>query len=124
MLQPGILALLLGSGLGAVLLAAAVVPAVRIIRHWDLASGSEEQLRLERQTYLVAAIMRLVMGVGTPRRGEACGARGWRGPGGDGIAALRPEACGGGRPRSVGPAPRAARCRPGVGAPGLCPGNP
>ena len=62
MLQPGILALLLGSGLGAVLLAAAVVPAVRIIRRWDLASGSEEQLRLERQTYLVAAIMRLVMG--------------------------------------------------------------
>ncbi len=62
MLQPGILALLLGSGLGTVLLAAAVVPAVRIIRHWDLASGSEEQLRLERQTYLVAAIMRLVMG--------------------------------------------------------------
>ena len=62
MLQPGILALLLGSGLGAVLLAAAVVPAVRIIRRWDLASGSEEQLRLERQTYLVAAIMRFVMG--------------------------------------------------------------
>ena len=62
MLAPGVLALLLGSALSVLLLVGAALPAVRIIRHWDLASGSEEQLRLERQTYLVAAIMRLVMG--------------------------------------------------------------
>ena len=62
MLAPGVLALLLGSALSVLLLVGAALPAVRIIRHWDLQSGSEEQLRLERQTYLVAAIMRLVMG--------------------------------------------------------------
>ena len=62
MLAPGVLALLLGSALSVLLLVGAALPAVRIIRHWDLQSGSEEQLRLERQTYLVAVIMRFVMG--------------------------------------------------------------
>jgi hypothetical protein len=35
--------------------------AVRIMRHWDLASGSEEQLALERKTYLISTVFVLVM---------------------------------------------------------------
>lgn len=31
--------------------------ALRILRHWDLASGSELQVRLERQTYLVSTLL-------------------------------------------------------------------
>ena len=33
----------------------------RVVRHWDLASGSQEQLSLERQTYLVSTVMAYVI---------------------------------------------------------------
>ena len=61
LLQPAILALLLsaGIGLGALLLASPA--AFELVRHWDLQSGSERQLRLERRTYLLSALVRFVL---------------------------------------------------------------
>jgi hypothetical protein len=56
-LHPPIVALLVGSLLVSFLLVLASWYAVRILRHWDLTSGSELQLRLERQTYLVSTAM-------------------------------------------------------------------
>ncbi|MDS4026387.1 MAG: hypothetical protein RKO25_05305 [Candidatus Contendobacter sp.] len=45
---------------GAVLLASGF--AWRILRHWDIHSGSELQLRLERQTYLIATLLGFALG--------------------------------------------------------------
>jgi hypothetical protein len=56
-LHPPILALLMGSMVVTVLLLIASRDAYRILRHWDLASGSERQLGLERRTYLVSTIV-------------------------------------------------------------------
>ena len=55
--HPGILALLLASGLVSLLLAAAGWQGWRILRGWDLRSGSEGQLDLERRTYLVSTLV-------------------------------------------------------------------
>lgn len=55
--HPGILALLLASGLVSLLLTAAGWQGFRILRGWDLQSGSEEQLDLERRTYLVSTLV-------------------------------------------------------------------
>ena len=60
--HPGILALLLGSALTTCMLCYSAWEGVRIIRGWDLRSGSEGQLVLERRTYLVSTIMGYVMG--------------------------------------------------------------
>jgi hypothetical protein len=56
-LHPAIAALLLVSFLmsGMVLYSAAF--GIRIIRRWDLRSGAEEQLALERRTYLISTIL-------------------------------------------------------------------
>ncbi len=56
-LHPGILALLLSSLLisGMVLYSAAC--GVGILLGWDISSGSERQLRLERKTYLISTIL-------------------------------------------------------------------
>lgn len=59
--QPAIIALLLASGLATLLVAASVPFAVSVLRRWDLASGSEAQLALERRTYLVATLLKIVM---------------------------------------------------------------
>jgi hypothetical protein len=56
-LHPPIMALLVGSLLVSFLLVLASSYAIRILRHWDLASGSERQLGLERRTYLVSTVM-------------------------------------------------------------------
>ena len=56
-LHPAILALLTGSLLTSFILLYASVPAARILLKWDLDSGSELQLSLERQTYLIATIL-------------------------------------------------------------------
>jgi hypothetical protein len=56
-LHPPILALVVGSVLVSFLLVLASRDALRILRHWDLTSGSERQLSLERRTYLVSTIM-------------------------------------------------------------------
>jgi hypothetical protein len=55
--HPGILALLVASGLVSLLLAAAGWQGFRILRGWDLQSGSEGQLDLERRTYLVSTLV-------------------------------------------------------------------
>lgn len=56
-LHPPIVALLVGSLLVSFLLLLSSGIGVRILRHWDLASGSEAQLALERRTYLVSTAM-------------------------------------------------------------------
>jgi len=58
----GILALLLGSGLISAMLCYSVYQGMRIIRHWDIHSGSERQLELERRTYLVSTVMGYALG--------------------------------------------------------------
>ena len=59
--QPAIIALLLASAVSVTLLAAAAPFAVQVIRHWDIASGSERQLQLERRTYLFSTLAVFVM---------------------------------------------------------------
>ena len=61
--HPPILALVLASALTCVLIVWASVFAVRLLRHWELSSGSEAQLQLERQTYLVSTLLAFVMTV-------------------------------------------------------------
>jgi hypothetical protein len=61
MLHPPVLALLLTALLGAATLSWAAVFALRLLRHWDLASGARRQLDLERGTYLVATLLTGVM---------------------------------------------------------------
>lgn len=56
-LHPAIIALLTGSLLTCALLLYAAFFAVRILRHWDLTSGSELQVSLERRTYLLTSVM-------------------------------------------------------------------
>ncbi|MCM2359302.1 MAG: hypothetical protein NDI77_14225 [Geobacteraceae bacterium] len=56
-LHPAIIALLTGSLLTSAMLLFASFFAVRIIRHWNLTSGSELQVSLERRTYLIATVM-------------------------------------------------------------------
>jgi len=56
-LHPPVVALLVGSVLVSFLLIVAASDAVRILRHWDLKSGSERQLGLERRTYLISTVM-------------------------------------------------------------------
>jgi len=59
--QPAIIALLLASLVSVAMLAAAAPFAVDVIRHWDIASGSERQLQLERRTYLFSTLAVFVM---------------------------------------------------------------
>jgi hypothetical protein len=56
-LHPSIIALLTGSLLASAMLLYAAFFAVLILRFWNLASGSELQLSLERRTYLLATVM-------------------------------------------------------------------
>lgn len=59
--HPPILALLGASGLAAVVLAIAALFALKLIGRWDLASGSELQIGLERTTYLVSTVVAFVL---------------------------------------------------------------
>lgn len=56
-LHPAILALLAGSFLASAMLLYSSWFGVEIIRRWDLRSGSEVQLVLEKRTYLISTIM-------------------------------------------------------------------
>jgi hypothetical protein len=56
-LQPAIVALLLESILVTFMIVYAAFFGGRIIRHWDIGSGSEMQLALERSTYLVSTLL-------------------------------------------------------------------
>ncbi len=60
--QPAIIALLLAAGLSCGHAGRRASPfAVQLIRHWDIDSGSERQLRLERLTYLFSTLLAFVM---------------------------------------------------------------
>ncbi len=54
---PAILALFAGSILTAAMTAYAAFIGIQILRNWDLESGSELQLDLERKTYLVSTVL-------------------------------------------------------------------
>ncbi len=56
-LHPGILALLVASGIICLIVVLSALYGVRIVRSWDLQSGSARQLRLERSTYLVSTFL-------------------------------------------------------------------
>jgi hypothetical protein len=56
-LHPGVLALILGSGVTLLLLLFASALGIKILRKWDVSSSSEEQLMLERRTYLVSTLV-------------------------------------------------------------------
>ncbi len=61
-LDPSVLALLSGSFLVVAALLYASCYGIRILRRWDIRSGSELQLSLERRTYLVSTIMAYALG--------------------------------------------------------------
>jgi len=60
-LHPAIVALVIVSFLMTAMSLSCAFFGIRIIRRWDLASGSEEQLALERQTYLISTIISYVL---------------------------------------------------------------
>jgi hypothetical protein len=57
LLNPSILALIGVSATVTLLMALAAIYALQIVRHWDIHSGSERQLTLERRTYLISTII-------------------------------------------------------------------
>ena len=60
--NPAIIALLSGSFLTLSVLLYASWYGVRILRRWDIRSGSEQQLEMERRTYLISSVMAYVLG--------------------------------------------------------------
>ncbi len=61
-LHPGILALLGGSLATLLIMVGASWQAVRILLFWDITSSSEEQLRLERRTWLISTLVNYALG--------------------------------------------------------------
>lgn len=59
--HPPVLALVCGSLLSAVVLVWAGGFAARLLRQWDLGSGAESQIALERMTYLVSTLVAFVL---------------------------------------------------------------
>jgi hypothetical protein len=64
--QPPALALLLAASLNALALAAAGVFAFHLLRHWNPDRGSEQQIALERRTYLVSTLVGLSLVLSLP----------------------------------------------------------
>lgn len=61
-LNPGILALLFGTSIAFAMLLYAAWLGLKILSNWDPQSSSEEQLLLERKTYLVSTIVNYAFG--------------------------------------------------------------
>jgi hypothetical protein len=61
-LHPGILALIAGSSIVLAMVLYACWIGVSVLRRWDFGSSSEEQLVLERKTYLVSTIASTALG--------------------------------------------------------------
>jgi hypothetical protein len=57
LLNPAIMALILVSAVVVLMLGMATVFAMQVLRRWDISSGSEQQLILERRTYLISTLM-------------------------------------------------------------------
>ena len=55
--HPAIIALLLASAASVAMLLGVAPFAIDVIRNWDIASGSERQLELERRTYLASTLV-------------------------------------------------------------------
>lgn len=55
--SPAVLALNAASFTVTLLMILAAVFGYQVLRHWDIASGSEQQLALERRTYLIATLV-------------------------------------------------------------------
>lgn len=64
--QPAALALLLAATLNALMLAAAGVFALQLLRQWNPHAASETQIALERRTYLVSTLVGLSLLLGLP----------------------------------------------------------
>jgi hypothetical protein len=62
-LHPGILALLLASALTSALALLAAYHGGRVLQSWDLTSGSERQLTLERKTSLITTLVAYAFGL-------------------------------------------------------------
>jgi len=62
LLNPGILALLLGAAISCVMLIYAAALGLKILLRWNPQSSSEEQLQLERKTSLVSTIVNYAFG--------------------------------------------------------------
>lgn len=60
-LHPGVIALIIGSGIALMLVLYASALGIKIIRRWDIKSSSEEQLSLERKTYLVSTLVQYAL---------------------------------------------------------------
>ena len=60
--HPAIIALLAGSLLISLMLCYSCIYGVQILKSWDMKSGSELQLSLERRTYLISTIMTYMLG--------------------------------------------------------------
>ena len=60
-LNPGIIALLLSSALSTLILAYSAFFGIKVLRQWDMSSGSEAQLFMERRTYLVSTLLAYVL---------------------------------------------------------------
>ena len=62
-LHPAVIANLLASFIATFMVAYAAYYAVQILRHWDIESGDELQLVLERKTYLISTLLTYVFGL-------------------------------------------------------------
>ena len=61
LLHPGVIALVIGSGIVLLLILFASATGIRIINRWDIKSSSEEQLDLERKTYLISTLVQYTL---------------------------------------------------------------
>jgi hypothetical protein len=59
--NPAIVALVIASVVNGALLAYSAAFGWHLVKNWDLASGSERQVRLERHTYLISTLLALVL---------------------------------------------------------------
>ena len=62
-LHPTVIANLLAAYISSGMVLYAVIYGVQIIRHWDIQSGHELQLVLERKTYLISTLLAYVFGL-------------------------------------------------------------
>ena len=62
-LNPSVLALLVSSLLISFMVLYSAVYGAQILKNWDIASGSELQLALERKTYLISTILSYFLGI-------------------------------------------------------------
>jgi len=62
-LHPTVIANLLAAYIGSGMVLYAVFYGVQILRHWDIQSGHELQLVLERKTYLISTLLSYVFGL-------------------------------------------------------------